>query len=206
MFRGILPKEVDFFNFFDNHIALGIEISKKLLELCDGNNIEETAKQIKQLEHEMDDIVHLCTEQLYKSFITPFEGTDILKLIKRLDDIADCIYGAASRMVLYEISLIRPEVKEIANILIKSTEEISFALKGIRNGKNDAIVKKHCITIHNLESQGDEILRTAIIRLFKESDPVIIIKWKEIFERLEKAVDRSEDVANIIEGILIASA
>ena len=205
MLRGLLPKEVDFFNYFDEHISLGVQTSKILLELAEGADIAEKAKEIKNLEHQMDDIVHHCTEQLYRTFITPIDRTDILKLIKRLDDIGDCIHGAASRIELYELTNMRPEIKEIANILIKSTEEIAKALKGLRKTKLDKEINEYCINVHHFESEGDEILRRAIIKLFKEDNPIDIIKWKEIFERLEKAVDRCEDVAIIIEGILIAS-
>ena len=207
MFRGILPKEVDFYAFFEKHIALGIKMSETLLELAktDGS-IEVYAKRIKDLEHEMDEITHSCADALHRTFITPMERTDIFSLIKRLDDIGDSIDAAVTRMLLYEIHHMRPEVAEIAEILVKSTREIEKALKHLRDPKHQDAISEHCINIHQLESDGDIILRSAITKLFREGDAMVVIKWKEIVERLEKAVDRCEDVVNIIEGVVISAS
>jgi len=207
MFRGILPKEFQFFDYFERHIELAIIVSNELLLLSTGKvGLTESIEKIKYLENEMDKIIHKCTEALHKTFITPIERTDIHNLIKRLDDIPDSIYSAVSRISLYGIETIRPEVGEIANILVKATTQIQSALKGLRNLKNIQYIKDKCLAIRQLENEGDEQFRAALSGLFKEADAVLIIKWKEIYERLEKAVDRCEDVANIIEGIVIASA
>ncbi len=207
MLKHLLPKEHAFFDNFEAHVALVIKACEVFIQLTKpSSDIAQCARQIEDLEHETDEITHRCIEALHKTFITPIERTDIQHLIKQLDDIVDSIDGAASRIVLYEIREIRPEAAELAEVLLKSTKEIEQALKCLRHNKNPELIRQKCIRIYDLENRGDEILRSAILRLFKEGDPVLIIKWKEIYERLEMAVDRSEDVANTIEGIVISSS
>ncbi len=207
MFRGILPKEVNFYNYFEKHITLSIKAATELLILSnEGADVVAAAKRIKDFENEADDITHLCTEELHKTFITPFERADIHNLIKNLDDIIDNIDGAVSRILLYEITIIRNETKLLADILVKCTMQIEQALKGLRNMKDPDFIIDKCKIIHQLESEGDAVLRSAILRLFKEGDAIPLIMWKEIFQKLEKAVDKTEAVANIIEGVVISAA
>lgn len=207
MFRGILPKEFAFFDYFEKHIGITIQISNELMNLALGKStIKQSIEIINNLERQADEITHTCTEAVHKTFITPIERADIHNLIKRLDDIADFMDGAVFRMGLYEITVIRPEIKEIAEVLCNITKEIENALKGLRNLKNVDYINQSCINIHKLENRGDEILRKVLSKIFKEEECIQIIIWKEIFERLEKSIDRCESVANIIEGIVIASA
>ena len=207
MFQGILPKEFAFFDYFEKHIDLTIKAAHELQKLSlDNSYLSTGAQNISSIEHQADEITHLCTEALHKTFITPFERSDIHHLIKNLDDITDYIDGAASRMVLYELTNIRPEIASLANVLVQSAELIQKALFGLRNMKNEQFIKDQCIGIHKLENEGDMISRTAITRLFKEEEAISVIKWREIFNRLEKAIDRCEALANVIEGVVIASA
>jgi uncharacterized protein len=207
MFRSILPKEFQFFDYFEKHMALTVECCGEFLKLAsEPESFEECSVKIQNLEHELDKITHICVEALHKTFITPFDRVDIHSLIKRMDDIADFIDNAVSRMKLYEVRTPRPDVKEIAQILLNSTTEIGYALKGLRNMKDTEYIKQRCITIRNYENLGDLLFQNALSNLFKETDAVLVIKWKEIYERLEKAVDRCEGIANIIEGIVLASA
>ena len=207
MFRGILPKHYDFFDYFEKHISLTIKVCNELQSFAtDGGEPVKSAKAIKDLEHELDDITHACTTALHRTFITPLERGDIHLLIKRLDDIADYIDGAVSRIVLYDITELRHEMQAVAKILVRATTKIEEALKGLRDLKNGELIIEKCKAIRELEDEGDALLRSALIRLFKEGEPMMVIMWKEIFERLEKAIDRCKDVANIIEGIVIDSA
>ena len=206
MLKHILPKEHCFFDHFEDHIRLAVETCREFLAITKGGDIAMGVKKIEIMEHKTDEITHHCIEALHKTFITPMERTDIQKLIQRLDDIVDFIDGTATRFILYDIKEIRSETRDLADVLILATEEIEKALKKLRHAKSFDSIRENLIAVYDLENRGDEILRSALMRLFKENDPILIIKWKEIFERLEKAVDRCEDVANIIEGVVISSS
>jgi len=208
MFRRFLPKETGFFDFFDQHIDLTIKGCKDLVTLLSGEaNVLSQAARIKQVEHDTDNITHRCIEALHKTFITPIDRQDIHLLIKRLDDIIDSVDTAASRIVLYEIVDMRYEAKDLASLLVRATTEIGQALKNLRNTKKAEAINEKCIAIYQLENDADVILRGALARLFKEeTEAALIIKWKEIYEHLEKASDRCEDVANIIQGVLIEAS
>lgn len=208
MFRRLLPREIGFFDYFDQHITLTIQGCRELQVMTsEERNILAQAARIKQIEHESDVVTHRCIEALHKTFITPMDRQDIHRLIKRLDDIIDSVDSAASRIVLYEIDHIRAEAKELAKILAQATSEVQQALKNLRNIKNAKAIDERCIAVYQLENDADVILRSALVKLFKEvENPVLVIKWKEIFEHLEKAMDRCEDVANIIQGIVIEAS
>ncbi len=205
MFGRFLPKETSFFDFFEQHAALTVEGCKEFLSLAStGANVTGKAKRIKEIEHETDVVTHRCVEALHKTFITPIERDDIYRLISRMDDIVDFIEAASERIALYDMKEMTPEVKDLADILVRAAQQIVVAVKGLRNMKNADPVLQACVDINRLENEGDTILRNALARLFKEEkDPITVIKWKEIYEGLETATDRCEDVANIIEGVVL---
>ena len=152
-------------------------------------------------------ITHHCVEALHKTFITPIERDDIYRLITKMDDIMDFVEAASERIALYEIKDMTPEVKDLADVLVRAAEEVAHACSLLRNMKNAEAIIKDCIDINRLENEADAILRNAVARLFKEEkDPITIIKWKEVYEHLENATDRCEDVANIIEGVVLEHA
>ncbi len=205
MFKSILPQNRDFFDFFEQHSALIVQAANVFLELTKkGGDLREGIAQIKKLEHQADDVTHRCTDALHRTFITPMDRNEIHSLIKRMDDIIDAMDAVSSRMGLYDITEIRPEAVSLADILVRASAEVDQAVRGLRNMKNADTIGAHCIALHRLENEGDEILRAALARLFREeTQAVLVIKWKEIYERLEKATDRCEEVANIIEGVVI---
>ena len=204
MFRGILPKEYAFFDYFDQLISIDKQISILFLTMVnnEGGRVE-ISKQIKDLERHADKLSRNCTDLLHNTFITPIERNDIFTLVKRLDDLADQMNAAAFRMSTYDVAEIRYEVVEFATIIQSCIEELIIAIRDLRKFKHKSQIMESCKRIHDLENQADEILRAAVSRLFKEGDVLLLIKWKEIFERLEKAVDRCEDIASTIESILI---
>lgn len=209
MFRRLLPKEVCFFDYFEQHAKLAIEACQAFHALTKGDvKSEDQATVIKELEHQADDLTHRCIEELNKTFITPIDRVDIHQLIKRLDDIVDAVDASASRLSLYELKEIRTEAVQLAEVLVKAVTEIEVALKRLRHIGDVAAIKNSLILVHQFENEGDVILKAALARLFKdeESRPVLVIKWKEIFERLERATDRCEEVANIIEKIVIEAS
>jgi uncharacterized protein len=208
MFGRLLPRETSFFDFFDRHAAKTVEGAKEFVALAAGSiEVSNAAKRIKQIEHETDVITHHCVEALHKTFITPIERDDIHRLITRMDDIMDFVEAASERMALYELTNGTPELRALADVLVRSTEEVQRAVRGLRDMKNAELVIRSCIEINRMENEADDILRTAVAKLFKEEkDPIMVIKWKEIYENLENATDRCEDVANIIEGVVLEHA
>jgi predicted phosphate transport protein (TIGR00153 family) len=204
MFRGILPKEVAFYDYFNKLIEIDLKASNLIHEMIEkGENLAELARQIKELEREADKLARTCTDLLHNTFITPIDRNDIFTLVKRMDDLADQINAAAFRISSYNIPEMRPEAVEFSKIIHACIEELVGAVKELPKMKHKNKLRESCQKVHDLESQADEILRDTIPRLFLEGDALALIKWKEIFERLEKAVDRSEDVASTIESILI---
>lgn len=209
MLKRLLPRETSFFDFFESHTKLTIEACKELDAIAaDPSQLRDRVSRIKELEHRADDITHECIEALHRTFITPIDRADIHRLMKRLDDIIDSVDSAASRMLLYDIQTMRPEMKQFTEVLIRASAEIDGAIAHFRNmNRNADAIGMHCRGIYDAENQGDQILRSALQRLFNdEKDPIHVIKWKEIFERLEKATDRCEEVANIVQGVVIEAS
>ncbi len=209
MFSRLLPKEVSFFGYFEQHAGLLIRACEEFHKLAQGKCADHAAQAaiIKDIEHEADNLTHTCIEELNKTFITPIDRVDIHQLIKRLDDVVDSVDACTSRIALYELTEMRPEAGELTGVLLEAAKGIFEALKGLRHLKDAEQIKARLIHIHQMENEGDAILRAALTRLFKEEDhPILVIKWKEVFERLEKATDRCEEVANIIEKIVIEAS
>jgi predicted phosphate transport protein (TIGR00153 family) len=209
MFGRFLPKETSFFDFFEQHAMLTVEGAQEFLSMVStGANIEAKAKRIADIEHETDVITHRCVEALHKTFITPIDRDQIHRLITKMDDIMDFVEAAAERIALYEIVTMTAEVRDLADVLVRASEKVEQAARGLRNLKNPQAILKVCVDVNRLENEGDQILRRAVAKLFKESagDPINVIKWKEIYENLESATDRCEDVANIIEGVVLEHA
>jgi predicted phosphate transport protein (TIGR00153 family) len=208
MFGRFLPRETSFFDFFEQHAALTIEGSKELLSLVTtGANIQTKCRRISDIEHETDTITHRCVEALHRTFITPIDRDSIHRLITRMDDVMDFVEAAAERIDLYEVTIMTPDVRDLADVLHRATLQVEAAMRGLRSMNEPQSTLKLCIDINRLENEADAILRRSVARLFKEEkDPILVIKWKEIYENLESATDRCEDVANIIEGVILEHA
>jgi len=208
MLRRLLPREEDFFTLFERHAALTVEGAKQFVTLVSGGqNVRALAARIKEIEHETDVITHACVERLHTTFITPIDRDDIHRLITRMDDVMDFVESASERIALYELREMTPEVRDLAAVLVRATEAVARAIAGLRDLKRSKTVLQHCIEVNRLENEGDEILRNAVATLFKAgADPLFVMKWKEVYEALENATDRCEDVANIIEGVVLEHA
>jgi hypothetical protein len=208
MLRRLLPREEDFFSLFEQHAALTMEGAREMQRLVGGGqNVRALAARIKEIEHETDVITHACVERLHTTFITPFDRDDIHRLITRMDDVMDFIESAASAVMLYELVEMTAPARELADVLVRSTEAVAVAVRGLKTVKNSDAILKACIEVNRLENEGDEILRNALAGLFREAkDPLLVLKWKEVYEALENATDRCEDVANIIEGVVLEHA
>jgi uncharacterized protein Yka (UPF0111/DUF47 family) len=208
MLRWLLPREEDFFGLFERHAALTVEGAQEMRRLVDGSgSIPARAARIKQLEHETDVITHACVERLHKTFITPLDRDAIHLLISRMDDIMDYIEAAAASVLLYELHEMTGPVRALADVLVRSTEAVAVAVGGLSNFKQTDRILQACIEVNRLENEGDEILRSALAELFRgATDPLLVLKWKEVYEALENATDRCEDVANVIEGVVLEHA
>jgi len=204
----LLPHDASFFAHFEHQGKKTVEGCRAFLEMVEHpTDLESRAERVKQIEHECDEITHAVVEGLHKTFITPIDRGDIYALITKMDDIMDFVEAAADRVALYEIPSMTKEVGDLARCLVSSAEHVLGAVSSIRDlGKPNGILQ-HCIEINRLENVADNILRSALARLFKEEkDPIAVIKWKEIYETLESATDRCEDVANIIEGVVLENS
>jgi uncharacterized protein len=205
LLQRLLPREEGFFDLFEqqaNNIHAGAEALVKMLSHYTG--VPEQVQSIKAIEHEGDEIAHNLLTKLNQTFVTPLDREDIHELCSQLDDVIDLIDAAASRFVLYRVDSVRQGTVELAKILLATTAEVTAAVQALSTPEK---AMKHCIEINRYENESDRWCRTLIAQLFdEEKDSVQIIKWKEIFEVIETAVDKCEDVANVIEGIVIKSA
>lgn len=208
MFKKLLPRETSFFDYFEAHSALILEACQAFAELAqDGQKMPEIIARVKEIEHKADDITHQCIQALHHTFITPIDRHDIHRLIKHMDDVIDSIDAASARIALYEIQEMRPEAREFGDVLVRAATVIGEAVSALRNIGNISSIHDRCTAIHQLENEADNIHRASLVRLFKEGgDPFRLIQWKEILEYLERAADQCEDVANIIEGVLIEAS
>lgn len=199
----LLPREDEYFTFFSQMTAKMQEASTHLVTMTQGDsaNFESASKKIKDAEHACDVITHEITTKLNKSFITPFDREDIFALSVALDDVLDYIDAAARAILMYNIKEITEHAKHLAKVIQSLTIEINSAVSMLSKPNN---LNQHIVEIHRLENEADDVYFRAIGELFhKSTDPIELIKWKELYEILENATDRCESVANIIESIML---
>jgi hypothetical protein len=206
---GFFPKEIDFFEIFDM-AALNVTKAASLffnLMLSEKfDNIEAKGKEIYELEQEGDILTHEIIKKLNKTFVTPIDREDLYALASSLDDIVDLIWAATERLMVFKLKEPTKEVMEMSKDLLMTTEVVRKAIKNLKE-KKYSHVQEYCIEINRLENRIDRGFRDALGKLFEEvKDCVFIIKWKEIYEHLEDASDRCEDVANVIEAIVLKNA
>jgi len=202
-----IPKEKKFFNMINQQamkIQEGILLMQDMVNNFD--NIEQRRIKMKNIEHEADQFVHNILNELNSTFITPIDREDISALTFRLDDIMDNSYAAVNRIHLYGIKAVTIPMKELSQCLVSMMEQLLLILSKMHDGKNSEEIRRRCIEINRLENVADETLNHAIANLFKEKDTMDIIKLKDIYEYLEIATDKCEDVANVISDILIKNS
>jgi predicted phosphate transport protein (TIGR00153 family) len=203
---GLIPKDEKFFAMFKEMTVTIIEGANLLKDMMD--NFEDplgSQKKIKDVEHKCDQLTHDIIKKLNKSFITPFDREDIYALSGALDDIMDLIDASSQRFVMYNVEKPTPESKELAFIILKSCQTIDKAV-GILGGKLEPI-SEYCVEVNALENEADRVCREAVSKLFdEEKDAIKLIKWKEIYETMERATDKCEDAANILESVVVKNA
>ena len=204
----LLPRDESFFDEFERHAQKTVEGCRAFVEMAQGKvAAADACPRIKAIESECDTITHHVVERLHKVFITPIDRNDIFRLISKMDDVMDFVEAASQRVALYGVNSNNKELWDLARVLQSGSERISEAVAGMRNLKHPELILEKCVEINRLENEADVQLRGAIAKLFREEkDPIQVIKWKEIFELMETATDRCEDVANIIEGVVLENS
>jgi len=209
MMLGLFPKAIDFFEIFDlaaSNLTKTASLFFNLVHSENFDNIEVKTKEIYECEQEGDILTHEIIKKLNKTFVTPIDREDLYTLASRLDDILDLIWAATERLMIFKLKEPTKEVIEMAKDLLMTTEVVQKAIKNLKE-KKYSHVQEYCIEINRLENRIDRTFRDALGKLFDEAkDCIFIIKWKEIYEHLEDASDRCEDVANAIEAIVLKNA
>jgi uncharacterized protein len=200
---NFLPKEEQYFTFFIQMTVYISDASRELKEMLNDKNQDyhEYVRRIKGLEHACDELTHSISTRLNKSFITPFDREDIYLMSSALDDIVDLINDAARAIVDFDIKEIKDPAKGFADVIVRMSEQLREIVATLQKPKNTT---QRLVEIHRLENEGDDLYHAAIAELFREErDPLNVLRWKEVYEKLEAAVDRCENVANIIESVVI---
>ena len=209
MFRiPFIPREEKFFDLFEDAAGNIVKASGVLNDLVDTwECIEQRVAEIKELEHHGDSITHEILARLHRTFVTPFDREDIALLAKSLDDVMDFIDAAAGDMVLYRVQQPSRRAKELADIIVQGAIEVQSAVLDLRHKARLKQTLAKCVEINRLENAADVVYRAALAELFEDStDMAHVIKWREIYEHMESATDRCEDVANVIEGVALKHA
>ena len=210
IFNFFVPKDKKFFPLFEQAGTNLIEMAKILNEVVnttDRNRRKELTKKLEDLEHRGDEITHQIHLELGKNFITPFDREDIHALASSLDDVADYIHDASNRMELYKVDIITDPMKELASLLVEGTEQVAKAMYELRDIKNIRNITDSCVRINSIENKADYIFDKAVADLFEfEKDAINLIKYKEVLSAMENATDKCEDVANVLESILVKNA
>ncbi|NGZ11410.1 MAG: DUF47 domain-containing protein [Nitrospira sp. LK70] len=200
---GLLPKEEAFFDLFKQAAHNVIEGSRLLKELMeDYTNVHQKIEQIKEVEHVGDGITHDIALRLNQTFLTPLDREDIHDLASALDDILDAVEAVADRFAMYRITQPTESAIRLADILHQASVAVGRGVDHIAMSHEE--MKEYSVQVNSLENEADRVSRDAISELFeKETNPIAVIKWKEIYETFEEGTDRCEDVANVIERIVL---
>ncbi|HEY6348124.1 MAG TPA: DUF47 family protein [Candidatus Angelobacter sp.] len=201
----LIPRDVKFFHMFAE-MAGNLGDGARLLRqtLNDFKDVEKRVQELKALEHRGDEMTHNILTKLNQTFITPFDREDIYRLASSLDDVLDFIYAAGVRLIMYKIKSAPEAASKLADIIVRQCDQLMPAVAGLE--KHDSVLN-YCVEINRLENEADQIARTAIGILFEqETDPIALIKLKELYEVLETATDKAEDAANVLEGVVLKGA
>ena len=199
---GVLPKQDRFYRILAKQAANTRAGAARLAaSLEDFRDAGQAEQEIHTIEHEGDELVHQLLAMLNESFVTPIDREDLHTLTSRMDDVIDLVHEVSERLVMYRIQQVRPEALELAQLIVAAADELVSAIDLLSEGGD---LTGHWIEINRLENEGDRVSNDAIGRLFEEDLPALeVIKWKDVFDRLEAAIDAAEDVANVLETIVL---
>lgn len=207
----LMPREGRFFSLFDSHAKLIVDGAQALVEVLRHYDEREERdagiKTIEDAEHAADRITHETVQLLHTTFVTPFDRDDIHRLISRMDDVLDLMQDTGESMVLYDIQRITPAATRLAELLLHCAERVQAAVGLLASMADAPAILKICQEIDRLESDADKVMRSAISDLFRsENDVRQVIKLKAVYESLESATDKCQDVANVIESVVLENA
>ena len=205
---SFIPHEEKFFGLFEESARNMVKAAQGLKGLVDTwEDVGKSVDEITELEHQGDTSTHQIMAQLHRTFVTPFDREDIALLANSLDDVTDFIQAAADAMLVYKVDHPSQRARELANIIVQGTFEVERAISGLRQRAELKKILEHCVEINRLENMADRVFRSAMAELFSDStDIAYIIKWREIYEYMESATDRCEDVADVLEGVALKHA
>jgi uncharacterized protein len=199
---SLIPKDTSFFRMFSAMSDNLIAGARTLVDLfSDYQDVEKKIDEIHRIERDGDELTHAILTKLNQTFITPFDREDIHQLASKLDDVLDFVNAAGARLVMYQITAPPPAAAELAKIILKQSQELQKAVSLMQKNGN---ILAHCVEINRLENEADLVSQNAIAKLFeREKDPINLIKIKELLEFLERATDKAEDVANVLETVVL---
>ena len=201
---GVKSSDRDFYSAFSRHAAATAHAAELLVELFEHPEREPLAVQIEREEHEGDKIVHGVINALRGTWITPFDRQDIQNLISRQDDMLDLIHASSKRVALFDIQAASDEALALTRYILKASETVKQAVSMLNDLKRSEEILKLCEVLNEIENDADEVFRRSLAKLYKKgNDPLEVMKWREIYENLEMALDRGEDVANQIESLVL---
>jgi uncharacterized protein len=208
MLGRLMPREGKFFELFNAHAERIVEGSRELNAMIGTfKDLDAHAQRIDAAERAADKITHEAISLLHKTFITPFDRDQILQLINAMDDILDLIQDVAESVALYDLRAVTPEAKQLAEICDVCCDRVKTVVGMLTDVKRPEAILKHCQEIDRLESDADRVMRSALSKLFREENDVKqVLKLRVIYDLLESITDRAEDVANVIEGIVLENS
>ena len=203
-----IPREEKFFGLFEDSAQNMVKAAQGLKKLIDTwEHVEGCVAEITELEHQGDTITHQIMAQLHRTFVTPFDREDIALLAHIMDDVTDFIHAAADAMLLYKVDPPSQKAKELADIIVQGATEVEKAMPLLRNRSKLKEILPYCVEMNRLENTADRAFRSAMAELFDNTTDISqVIKWREIYEHMESATDRCEDVANVLEGVALKHA
>jgi predicted phosphate transport protein (TIGR00153 family) len=206
---SFVPRDMEFYDLFEQETANLVVAGEKLVDLFDNyENVEAKAKELKDLEHKGDVITHQIIARVHRSFVTPIDSEDITLLAHSLDDVMDFIEAAGRTAWLYHIAQPTERARELARIVGKMTRKLNEVMPQLRHRDKFKWILEECVEINTLENEADDVQHAALAELFEacHTDACEVIKWRELYGHLEDATDRGEDVANVLEGVVLKYA
>ena len=203
----LLPRDDRFFDLFEQATGVIVSGAEQLQQMLENFDQAEAYRQrIADLEHQGDSIIHDVVHRLNRTFVTPIDPEDIRALSSRLDDVIDYTQAAAERLVLYHVETPNAGSIALCKVLVETTREVKHVVSMLRDLSQRKAILTGCIEINRLENAGDRIYREALGNLFRQGDLLELMRWKEIFEQIEQAIDQCEDLADVVESIVVKNA